>query len=221
MNPGSADGVGQLGVVYADDVPGPLTLDPTTGTTYENQSSLDMASGRVEINNLNLQLDAPEFTIQAFVKVADQNGYPNFVGRLDGDRGWQLDIDNAEDARARIDTAARNNQVVGSGAAQSLADNQWHHVALTFDGSLMQFYVDYGNLATKTLIGDPAHVNQITNSLFLSESGFPAGSYLDEVRYTNVVLAPEQFLRAVPEPSTLALAAFSLCCLLARPRRRR
>jgi len=203
FQPGHLDGVGEGGITFSADVPYVGILDPVTGALRPNNSSLDMSTGGSRVRVLDDdELDAPAFTIEAFVKIQDQGGYPN------AGTGWQLDVDPAEDFRARIDTAAQGNQVVGSGAAQSLADHDWHHVALTFDGNTMRVYVDYANLASRNLNGSKSDVTNVVQDLLFSESTWPAGSYLDEVRFSASVLSPEEFLVAtVPEPSTLALAA--------------
>ena len=195
--PGMLDGTGEGGAVYAADIPDSLVYDPIDRAVHANATSLDMNSGQVRVPNQPL-LNSPEFTMETFVKVQDQGGYPSFITRLiANDSGWQLDVNPSEYARARIDTAAQVNQVVGSQAAQSLADREWHHVALTFDGSQMQLYVDHSSVATRALNGDPADVYAVARDLILGSSNWPAGSYIDESRYTGRVLSQEEFLRAV------------------------
>jgi len=223
LNPGNLDGAGEAGALFAADVPDNYTYDPITDTNWINTSSMDMSNaGAVRVLDAD-ELDAPAFTIEAFVKVQNQGGYPNFVSRLSGSRGWQLDMDPQEEARARADTAAQTNQWFGSGAAQSLADGGWHHVALTFEGDIMRLYVDGGNMATRTLNGLKADMTSVVNDLLMGSPAFPSGSYVDEVRFSASVLSPSQFLTAsaVPEPSTFALAAIGLVGLMAWGRRKR
>ncbi|MFC1806346.1 LamG-like jellyroll fold domain-containing protein [Planctomycetota bacterium] len=221
FSPGHLDGQGEGGELYAADVPAVSTLDPLTGIYRGNTSSLDLSTaGRVRVLDDD-ELDASAFTVECFVKVQNQTGYPNFVTRLDlDDAGWQLDVNPSEYARARIDTGSSNNQVVGSTTAQSLADGDWHHVALTFDGATARLYVDYANMASKAIAGSKFNVNSVANDLLFGDSIWPAGSYLDEVRFSAAPLGPDQFLIAVaPEPATLALLALGGLGLLARRRR--
>jgi len=220
LNPGRLDGQGEGGELYAADVPNVLTFDPLTRALYPNTSSLDLSTaGRVRVLDDD-ELDASAFTVECFVKVQDQGGYPNFVSRLNFDvAGWQLDVNQSEYARARIDTGSSNNQVVGSGVAQSLADGDWHHVALTFDGDFARLYVDYANMASKDVAGSKLNVNSVLNDLLFGDSTWPAGSYLDEVRFSASPLGPDQFLVAVtPEPATLALLGVGALIALRRRR---
>jgi len=49
-------------------------------------------------------------------------------------------------------------------------------------------------------------MTNVVQDLLLGGSTWPAGSYLDEVRFSAGVLGPDQFLRVlVPEPGTLAV----------------
>jgi hypothetical protein len=220
FSPGHLDGQGQSGAVYVADTPHISTYDPITGKYRANNTALDMSSGRVRVPD-DPELDSSAFTFECFVKVQNQGGYPNFIRRLDfGVDGWQLDVDPQEDTRARIDTAAQTNQVVGSGPAQSLADGDWHHVALTFDGDIARIYVDYANMASRNINGSKLDVNSLDFDLLLGDSGWPAGSYLDEVRFSAAPLTPDQFLIAdAPEPATLGLLALGALGLIRRRRK--
>lgn len=225
FSPGHLDGTGESGQTYSADVPAKLIRDPMTNTAWNNTSSLDLSSGgQVRVADDD-ELDATAFTLEAFVKVQDQGGYPNYISRLNFNvDGWQLDIDPNEYARARIDTGGGGNanQVVGSTASQSLADGDWHHVGLTFDGRIARLYVDHANLATRTINGSKLNVNSLTTDLLFGNSGFPAGSYLDEVRFSAGVLGPDQFLTlTIPEPSAVVLLVLGGLGTLFFPRRRR
>ena len=202
-NPGVIDGVGEGGAVYSADRVASAIIDPITNTAHANTSSLDMSgSALVRVAN-SVDLDAPAFTVEAFVKVQDQGSYPNFVSRFEVNTdGWQLDIDPQEDARARIDTGSggNSNQVVGSGSSQSLTPGDWHHVALTFDGDIARLYVDGGNLATDNTSGAKANAIGIGNDLLFGGSSWPTGSYVDEVRFSASVLGPNEFLMAAAAP---------------------
>ena len=221
FSPGHLDGTGQFGARYATDVPDAIIVDPITGTHYSNTSSLDLTIGRVRVPD-NPELDASAFTIECFVKVQDQGSYPNFIRRLHyWNEGWQLDVDPSEYARARIDTGGGTlgNQIVGSNPVSSLADGDWHHVALTFDGKTARLFVDYFNTASRVITGSKLRVNSVAYDLLFGDSDWPSGSYLDEIRFSAAPLGPDQFLRAIPEPASASLLALGLLALLKTRRR--
>ena len=98
--------------------------------------------------------------------------------------------------------------------------SQWHHVALVWNASVKKFtvYTNYQAGTTRTLNGNFVHPN---NALALViGSGFEY--YIDEVRYTGAALSPNQFLHAVPEPSSwLSMAGLMGVALVVHHRRRR
>lgn len=230
-SPGTHDGTGQNGAVYAASVPQPFIYDPLNNIARTNLTSLGVSgTARVLVPDHD-DLDAPSFTIEAFFRIgADQTGYPNYVshsgGSGTGRRGWQLDIDPQEDGRARFDTAADDNQTIGGGGAQHIGVGEWHHTAVTFDATTKRYtyYLDYGNANGKTLNGIASDATSVPYDLLFGSPNWPAGSYLDEVRYSNEVLAPSQFLRAtkelIPEPATLSLVGLGLLAAAWRRRRR-
>ena len=223
-NPGYLAGTGEGGAVYGASAPGESIVDPVSGQRWFTTSSMKMGTGLVRVLDDN-ELDAPAFTIEAFVRTGNQTSYPNYISRLVYNvDGWQLDIDPSENARARIDTGTGGNanQVLGSTAAQSLADGDWHHVALTFDGITARLYVDYGNLASRNVSGNKWDVTEVVNDLLFGNGSWPEGSYLDEVRFSASPLSPSEFLRAeVPEPMTLTLLLSGGAALGGYARRRR
>lgn len=227
-NPGTHDGTGENGAALVSSVPGCSIVDPLTGTTYSNTASMDMSGGkRVRVLDHD-DLDAPIFTIEAFVKMGDQTSYPAYIAHMVSyTGGWQLDIDPQEEARTRFDTGnvvPYVNQLAGSGANQALGHGQWHHTAVTFDGTTIRHYTDYAVLATKTLVippgGDASIATNVAADMMFGGS-FPAGSCIDEIRYINAVLGPDEFLRAIPEPGTLTLVTLGCLGIAARRRRRK
>ncbi|MGB0993118.1 MAG: LamG domain-containing protein, partial [Akkermansiaceae bacterium] len=110
-------------------------------------------------------------------------------------------------------TAAFTTGGVGLSSTTAINDNEWHHIALTFDGSSLRLYVDH-------VIAN--QVNNITGTVrtgvapFLigaGNFGTPAGNGafrrnfqgdIDEVRLSDVALNSSDFL-TVPEPSSSLL----------------
>ncbi len=108
-----------------------------------------------------------------------------------------------------------------------LTVGQWHHLAGTWDGSNMSFYLDgllKGTVAAAGTISYP-----VSNPVVLGADNEASGNLewffpgrIDEVRISDVALSPSQFLTSpVPEPATLALAWIgALGILTCRVRRR-
>lgn len=215
VNPGTLNGTGGGGALYSSNVPDIAIADPLTGTGHTNTTSAVLDGGKNVTVLDDPLLDQANFTIEAFLYIGgDQSSWPAYIRRRSSTTpslGWQLDIDPSEYGRARFDTLPGtppySNQVVGSSSAQHISIGEWHHTAVTFNSStgLIEYYLDYGHRATRTLLGDPTDVTQLVANLIFQASGYPAGTLLDEIRYTDEVLSPDQFLRAVPEPSMFAM----------------
>ena len=97
---------------------------------------------------------------------------------------------------------------------------EWHHVALVWNAPTSQFtvYTNYQAGITKTLNGTFIHPDNVLNIVL--GSGFEY--YIDEIRYTGGALSPNQFLRAVPEPSSMmSMAGLMGLALVVYQRRRR
>lgn len=128
----------------------------------------------------------------------------------DGTGGWLIGLNGG---RPFFETLALN--MDGSEARRvitttSYADGLWHHLAATLSGTnSMQLYLD-GALQGQ----GEGHLPAVQrNDLLFGDTYSPGLSYvgrLDEARFSEGVLTPDQFVPAtVPEPSSLALLAFA------------
>lgn len=204
-NPGTLDGTPSSSALYSGLLPGAYIYDPLTGNVYTNTASLDMGGSNrsvtVPYDSENPLLNASSFTIEVFFRIgADQASYPSYINRMQSGKGWQLDIDLNENARARFDTAAAGNQVVGSGSSQYLGIGRWNHTAVSFnaDTKLITHYTNYGTTATKTLTGDATDVTNLTYNLILGSWAASSGTAIDEVRFYDTAVGSNSFLRAIP-----------------------
>jgi hypothetical protein len=96
---------------------------------------------------------------------------------------------------------------------QKPALGEWFHAAITWDGSMAQFY--YNGIPATPVVAQTTIVQHPNLSLYM---GYP-GYILDEVRIYNHVLTRNEILRdmnfdstgsAVPEPASLLLLSFGL-----------
>jgi hypothetical protein len=91
-------------------------------------------------------------------------------------------------------------------AVSCLGDTKWHHLALTYDAALKTFklYVDATLVLTQTLdhpLWDGPYEYDFARGLDLY--GFEG--YMDEIRFSNVVLEPSEFVSLVPSPGFLIM----------------
>ena len=157
--------------------------------------------GEVTVDGTSASLCLADLTVEAYVKMKRQMPRHALIAskRRDGQPGasWSLSIDPEGRLRARFDTQAEAGAKGGPGFNQSLgstgslADGEWHHVALTFDNATKSavLYVDHvrcgGGVTKGPLVYDDG-------ALVL---GRGLDGWLDEVRLTGAALHPEQFLR--------------------------
>jgi hypothetical protein len=208
--PGGALGFFEKGEkpVYAKDTPATQIWD---GGTYsqvlvENGRSLYFAP--VESTNLApvggelaLAGDAPtfkqpSFTVECFVRVEEQPKRFALLAskrRVDGST-WSLATSPDGVVTARFDTQTGDsrvgfNRTLSSGV--QISDGEWHHVALTYDHANQTgaLYVDYEPCRTVTTQGPLVYDDAVL------VVGRGLNGWIDEVRLSDTVLHPEQFLR--------------------------
>lgn len=100
-------------------------------------------------------------------------------------------------------------------------DDGWNHIAVTFDQNSQEvsFFFNYNLMQSRTLVDtDASGYVHPDAAIVFGKAGPEFETYLDEIRYSDGVLAPNQFLVAVPEPSP---AVFALAALAASVLRRR
>ena len=88
---------------------------------------------------------------------------------------------------------------------KKINDGLWHHVALTYDGSRLRLYTDYVLQVSIEASGDIENYASGTMTWIGGYGAYTGSSgqrrfngFIDEVRVSNVALAPGQFLRLEP-----------------------
>jgi len=120
-------------------------------------------------------------------------------------RGEQFFVDTATGSNNPGDYGAGDAALEGDGINDD--PNSWHHVAITFDGiNRVEMFMDYQLGTGRNLNGTYVHPDGQLRFGKLSNSGY--GLFIDEVRYSDRVLAPTEFLIAIPEPSAGGLLFF-------------
>lgn len=200
----------------ADGVDGPLINAQNSGSLFFVNAGLpadtnSVAGGVVTVPGAPLPAQLTNFTAEVFLKVNRHVNYPQIIGKFRAGTGglsWGLDIDNLGQLRARFDTQIPpgtdgNNQSFNTTAF--LEDGRWHHVALTYDhpSRTVCLYKDY------ELVRQGQTTNPISNDSGNFQIGGGGGAvrafdgWIDEVRITDRLLTPTEFLHTVPLFGTL------------------
>lgn len=97
------------------------------------------------------------------------------------------------------------NNFKGVSSVNDLFDSQWHHLAGTYDGNVVELFVDGVSQGTNTLGTYAGNTRDIRLGNTRELSRFFAGE-IDELRITDAVLDRTQFLNAWPPFAIAALA---------------
>ncbi len=92
-------------------------------------------------------------------------------------------------------------------STSDLFDDEWHHLAGTYDGNTIEFFVDgvsQGTIVAGTY-SDNASPVRMGNTASISRY---FKGHLDEVRISDAVLLPSDFLFVPPSPTTIAYWRF-------------
>ncbi len=186
----------------------------TNAAAFPSQTN-SQSGGYVEVTNVTSLLCPTNFTIEFFTKIARDVDWPLLIGksRENGGASWGIDLDRSNPIKLRMDTQPLGQPGTTNGFNQNwvgpnIQDGKWHHVAVTYNTPTRtaSMYVDY-ILRTST----PQSTHEVVYTNFSLFIGKGAGSnqafdgWLDEIRLSDTVLQPNQFLRtyAVPEDAQL------------------
>lgn len=213
--PNNLTGTGYSAPLYSMDVPGVSILDGLGGPVLgANASSVLFGGGNYVDIPYNALLEPASFTIEFFMKAGAQLEYPGIVQKAkilpssnplstavgSGNVTWGIGKQNTDLEFARVDpaNAASNKTFTVPGTT---ADGTWHHFAMTYDGAgTWSLYQDYTKVAT--LAGnytvDYDGLSGLRFARAATDFSWRYNGLLDEVRFSNTVLTPDQFLTLAP-----------------------
>lgn len=218
-----------FGTVYSS---GSVVNASNTGALSINNTGLpgnvgSHSTGVIQVDGSNALVKQTTFTIELFVKFDLFAEFAGIIGKERNDNSgcsWQIDTDGTGKLRVRFDTQALGTGGNGvSGYNQSwtsnfvITDGQWHHVALTYDETNRTFalFADYAQQATDQTAFNLVYDDDVFEIGHIAGRGFDG--WVDEVRLSDTILAPSQFL-AIPEPASLTLLAPALLMITRRRR---
>ena len=199
-------------VPYSDR--GDVIFDPVTGVKLQNRSSISfrtegttsaLKGGAIVIEDVE-QLHLSTFTVECFV--CTTGGTYNLIAPIVGmvlgnnftSEAWQIGLLSNGKIFLRFDSDLSSTG--GSGAAY-INDGAWHHLALvcSYDEaenvSTYRMYVDY-RLDFTMRKGRPLNYNNKDHNIYIGgykHAGRKLNGSIDELRISDTVLRPSQFLR--------------------------
>jgi hypothetical protein len=152
----------------------------------------------------------PPLTVECWTKLDSKRGYNVMVAHLDKTSAdhWEIYTHlNSGFFSAYLPGYAPADIVSNA----DIADGRWHHVAMTFDGSLVKLWVD-GRMVREQAVRR-AHANQAGGALWIGGYGptqIGCDGIVDEVRISKVVRTFERQPDAPPatDSTTVALWHF-------------
>jgi hypothetical protein len=191
----------QNGASFAGDIP--LSTVPRTGALNTNSLLLNGSQDYVSVPESSTLEPTNAITLEAWVKPTSSYGTAAIVGRQFGSataaNSYQIGL--RPDLFFGLTNTQGQSQTIDTNIILPL--NQWHHVAGTWDGSMLRLYLDgnqVGSAPFTGLIGYQASKPVLIGADEDGGSGLPDIGFLpgniDEVRISNVALTPAQFLNA-------------------------
>ena len=193
---------------------------PQTGAANTGSYYLD-GTNAIEIGTgTDYSIGTGDFTIEFWFKTTGSSpDHPILIAKssyFDQVDDWGVSIDDHDQDSIGGGIHSGGGGGVGGRIPQNVVDGDWYYFAAVLDRSASEFreYLDGELRVTDTWASGAADVTG-TQSVYI---GRRAGStipghftgYIDEVRITQAALQPNQFLNAVPEPSTGLLFATGL-----------
>jgi len=234
-------GTGGTAPTYSSSVPGAIITAGVGGSVVNGSNtnsfsfvnsglpgaSDSQAGGVVSVTSPTFQITT--FTVEAFVKTSSLAGFSTILN-LSNSIGlsWMLDTEGTTGKlRIRADTGgvggSTNKTKSGLGTDpnnKSILDDAWHHVAVTSNGTSFTVYLDYVAVITD-FNPDGDILYNGTSVLRVGAGPGSARAYnglVDEVRFSNEILTTDQFLRAIPEPTSALLGVMGLLGFMRRKR---
>jgi signal transduction histidine kinase/CheY-like chemotaxis protein/ligand-binding sensor domain-containing protein len=213
LSPGGHDGVLKGNATVTADA----TLDRVMRTPMKTETvlSLDGQNDYVDLGaNGALALTSGGFTIEAWIKPSEKSGSSSILGRKNTgyeNAGYAFFIELSQATDSRLSFETRNARI--STDERVITRDVWQHVAVTWDGTKMHFYV---NGEEKPAAGG---VNLTDGAVRAVLGGFSTGDLnlkgrMDEVRIWNVARTKEQIRQTMyqiltgKEPGLVALWNF-------------
>lgn len=214
--------------VYGSAVPGLQLYNPLTSTYYSLGSSMGVSIyGQGATTGATTGLDSTNgFTLQLSLNLASTAGKGNtIISRSSGSTtGWRI----LSNASGKIYVQFFSNGLTSTlwSSGTNYYDDAWHTLALTFDGTsnLARLLIDgVANSVTLTAgsVASDIDSNGLALTLGTTVGTGTGTSYFSSLSYTDSVLANNQLMTIVPEPTIISCVLLGLVVMLIPRWRRR
>jgi len=161
-----------------------------SGCLYGKCIAFNEAGGFVSVNHNSAFNMVSANTLSFWMKSSDTGDRPVIISKVDTgiqpSNGWYVKTDGTQLKYGGYD----NNEY----GVSFVPDGNWHHVALTSDGSNLKFYID-NSLAGTQAYSAAAPSGNTAPIRFGNNPAFPGGNWigqLDEVMFFNHALTAQQ-----------------------------
>jgi len=158
---------------------------------------LDGDGDYVEIpDDPSLDLNGNQITVEAWVRPTSYSGdYRCIIGKIGwtNSNDWSYNFHIADNGTLHFNFVNTYGTSFPVNSLATLEINAWHHVAATYNGSLIRLYIDGQEVMTLAASGNIRQNNQMVKigSWWSSDPNYFNGS-LDEVRLWNYARSPGQ-----------------------------
>lgn len=170
--------------------------------------STDFGPGSVLIAEDNPKLwPAQAFTAEMMFKFDTTQTRSNAqmlmeLTKKDGSTVWSVTANS--DGGLRFDAATVNGSKFTIAGGVGALDGKWHHVAVSYDGTRIRIYFDYGAKNSTECTGDLAYGDPWTHTLaiggYLTKNYGRFAGWVDEFRFSDTALQPADFVHVATQP---------------------
>ncbi len=136
-------------------------------------------------NNSSFSFGTNDFTIETYAKTTSTSGVQVMLGKYDASNNYWLGVNNGKVTFSMIGGGNVNGAI-------SIADNNWHHIAVVRQSGVVSLYIDGALDASGTNAGTATISGNLTLGNFNGGYNFPGS--LDEVRLWNRALCKGEIL---------------------------
>jgi hypothetical protein len=136
-------------------------------------------------NNSSFSFGTNDFTIETYAKTSSASGVHVMIGKYDASNNYWLGVNNGKVTFSMIGGGNVNGAI-------SIADNNWHHIAVVRQNGVVSLYIDGVLDASGANAGTATISGNLTLGNFNGGYNFPGS--LDEVRIWNRALCKGEIL---------------------------